>query len=257
MRFTAIALASAALTSTALAAPSPGWEHGVKNVWNGKGYGGWGKHKQKDYGTPPSGNGTEPTPIPDPGNGTCPTPVPDNCITDDQANTIADILRQLISGYTLELALEVLTEDFIDYSSAVNIIRNRGNDYPFTVNDLTFENRAEFVAGHGTQPPIPFDVLKVWHGCDTTTVQWQSLRSGNGSPTESNDVPVVGLGLLKTIPADNSFGFQISELYSEFNSAAWLVNNGVFTPSAVTTSALPTATAGGVKVRSLPHLNVI
>lgn len=183
MRFTAIALVSAALSSTALAAPAPGWEHGVKNVWNGKGYGGWGKHKQKDYGNPPNTT----TPVPDPGNGTCPQ-VPAFCITDEQADEIAAIFRQLISGYTLELALEVLTEDFIDYSSAVNIIRNRGNDYPFTVNALTFENRAEFVAGHGTQPPIPFDTLKVWHGCDTTTVQWQTLRSANGNPNESNNI---------------------------------------------------------------------
>lgn len=43
--------------------------------------------------------------------------------------------------------------------------------------------------------------------------------------------------------SNNTYGFRVKELYSEFNAAAWLVNNGVFTPSAVTTSNFPEATA--------------
>jgi hypothetical protein len=39
---------------------------------------------------------------------------------------------------------------------------------------------------------------------------------------------------METVPdADNSYGFRIKVLYSEFNAAAWLVNNGVFTPTPV------------------------
>lgn len=48
--------------------------------------------------------------------------------------------------------------------------------------------------------------------------------------------PVVGTAVLETIPDDeNSFGWRIKTLYSEFNSAAWLVNNGVFTPNSTLT----------------------
>jgi hypothetical protein len=44
--------------------------------------------------------------------------------------------------------------------------------------------------------------------------------------------PVVGLAVLETIPAsDNQYGFRVKNLFSEFNAAAWLVNNGVFKPN--------------------------
>ena len=45
--------------------------------------------------------------------------------------------------------------------------------------------------------------------------------------------PVVGTAILETIPdSENKFGWRIKTLFSEFNTAAWLVNNGVFTPTA-------------------------
>ena len=70
--------------------------------------------------------------------------------------------------------------------------------------------------------------------------------------------PVVGLAVVKTVPdTENSYGFRVKELYSEFNAAAWLVNNGVFTPSAVTTSNPPTATPTGNAKRSIPNVGII
>ena len=79
---------------------------------------------------------------------------------------------------------EALTEDFVDWSSAVNIIRNRGGEGPNVVNAVTFTSRAEFSANHGKQPNIPFDTLNVFHGCNSTSVRWQTLRSGNGQVNE-------------------------------------------------------------------------
>lgn len=182
-----------------------------------------------------------------------------DCLTSEDADAVAGVFQQLIQGYTLELTNEALTEDFVDYSSAVNIIRNRGGEGPLVVNAVTFSSREEFSAGHGRQPNIPFDTLGVWHGCNTTSVRWQTLRSGNGQPSEQAAIvsshfaigeviemqkyanhlllqPVVGIAVLETIPDEgNSFGWRIKTLYSEFNSAAWLVNNGVFTPNSTLT----------------------
>lgn len=221
MRSTTIAIAAAALAATAFAAPQPHDKPEWKNQWKGKGYGGWGKN----HGHKPELNETF-------------------CLTDEQGDAGAEIFRRLIQDYSDEFALEALTEDFIDYSSAVNIIRNRGNEGPFVVNAISFDGRAAFMAAQGSQPLIPFDTLNTWHGCDFVATRWQTLRSGNGQPNESNDIPVVGNGILVVRPdSENSFGFRVAELYSEFNSAAWLVNNGVFTPSAVTTSNFPEATA--------------
>lgn len=64
--------------------------------------------------------------------------------------------------------------------------------------------------------------------------------------------------MVKTVPdTENSYGFRVKELYSEFNAAAWLVNNGVFTPSAVTTSNPPVATPTGVVKREIPNVGII
>ncbi|EME79071.1 uncharacterized protein MYCFIDRAFT_79801 [Pseudocercospora fijiensis CIRAD86] len=254
-------LLSLGLATAALPAPEPAW---ARPQAYSHGFGGLGKKRQD---SPPC-NDTAPAPTatastapapgttgsPTPGNGTeCPALEPSTCLTEAQANDAAEIFQSLIRAYTDELALEALTEDFIDYSSAVNIIRNRGNDAPFVVNEASFVGRAAFMAAQGAQPLIPFDLLGIRYGCDFVTVRWQTLRSAQGQATESNDIPVVGLGVLNTVPdSDNIYGFRVQELWSEFNSAAWLVNNGVFTPSAVTTTPFPEETAAPEKRAPAP-----
>lgn len=153
------------------------------------------------------------------------------CLSPQDAQAAAGIFQTLIRNYTNEFALEALTEDFADWTSAVAIIRNRGNKGPYVVNDVTFTPRQAFMDAQRSQPPIPFDILNVFYGCNHTTVRWQTTRSANGQKTEANDIPVVGLAILETVPdANNSFGFRVKTLFSEFNAAAWLVNLGVFTP---------------------------
>jgi hypothetical protein len=157
MRTAALIAVASALVSTAMAAPAPGnWK--PKGSWGWGHAGAWHKNKGKGKG--------------------------DQCLTDEDASEVAGVFQQLIQGYTLELTEEALTVDFADYSSAVNIIRNRGGEGPNVVNAITFSSREEFSANHGKQPNIPFDTLNVFHGCNTTSVRWQTLRSGNGQANE-------------------------------------------------------------------------
>lgn len=56
--------------------------------------------------------------------------------------------------------------------------------------------------------------------------------------------PVVGIAVLETELAESNnplgYKYRIHTLYSEFNTAAWLVNNGVFTPGPnVTVTPVP------------------
>lgn len=187
-----------------------------------------------------------------------------NCLTDEQADQGAEIFRQMIQNYTDTLALTVLTPDFEDYTSSVNIIRNRGNKGPIQVNGISFTSREDFMNAQGAQPQIPFTTLNVFHGCDSITVRWETTDSAAGQATKVNDIvslnprtqrvpflitsqPAPGIAILHTIPAtDNEYGFRIETLYSEFNAAAWLVNLGVFTP------APPAANK-----RDLPHIVAI
>lgn len=78
---------------------------------------------------------------------------------------------------------------------------------------------------------------------------WESLRSGQGQENETAAIPVVGVAVLETEPTSKSTGieleraqaggynYRIHTLWSEFNTAAWLVNNGAIKldPSVPTT----------------------
>merc|ERR1712029_734236 len=49
----------------------------------------------------------------------------EECLTDEEAENMADVFRQLIQSYSDELAMNALTEDFVDYASVVNSLMNR------------------------------------------------------------------------------------------------------------------------------------
>merc|ERR1712144_55571 len=122
----------------------------------------------------------------------------------------ADVFRQLIQDYSDELALNALTEDFVDYASVVNSLMNRGAQYPKNITGPTFD------------------------GCRTVTVRWMTERSANGQPTEQAMIPVVGIAAMELVPAEpenEEYNWRIEALYSEFNSLAWAVNLGLFTPA--------------------------
>ncbi|KAF2726052.1 hypothetical protein K431DRAFT_299166 [Polychaeton citri CBS 116435] len=164
------------------------------------------------------------------------TILPAECVSDDDANNIGDIFRQLIQSYSDELALEALTEDFVDYSSSVNIIINGGADAPKNLTEPTFQGRQAFMDGQGAQPEIPFTTLFVKHGCDFVSMRWMSTRSAAGQATEVAAEPVIGTVIMDVVEDDeNSYGWRVSAIYSEFNSGAWLVNLGVFDPEGPTT----------------------
>jgi len=165
MRTSAIFAVASAMVSTVFAAPAPiavaeaaPGNYKPKGSWGWGHAGAWHGNKGKDKGK--------------------------QCLTDEDAQEVASVFQQLIQGYTLELTEEALTVDFVDWSSAVNIIRNRGGEGPNVVNAVTFTSREQFSANHGKQPNIPFETLNVFHGCNSTSVRWQTLRSGNGQPNE-------------------------------------------------------------------------
>ncbi|KAH9834695.1 S-adenosyl-L-methionine-dependent methyltransferase, partial [Teratosphaeria destructans] len=94
----------------------------------------------------------------------------------------------------------------------------------------TFASRAAFEAGQGAQPAIPFEQLNLWYNCDNVFLRWRS--------TMSPEI-VTGIIILETTKADASSAqpWLIDTVYSEFNSGAWLVDLGVFTPSNCSTGA--------------------
>lgn len=113
---------------------------------------------------------------------------PNMCISPKDVNVTADIFRILIQDYSAQLALDALTEDFVDYASGVNIIMNRGNGVPKDLTAPTFATRAAFMAGQGSQPKIPFEMLGVWGGCRHVSLRWLTRRSANGQKNEQSKI---------------------------------------------------------------------
>lgn len=203
---TTLLSAATAFTSLALAAPYPAATGYPSATWtNGTGHPyGPGSHSPGSYinsgiqpgskgpgGYGPGGPGSHIGPA-GPGGpggpGSCPIAPGAFCMSDDDAQDAADIFRLLIQDYSDELALAALTEDFVDYSSAVNIIINGGGEEPMYLPGPTFSGRQEFMDGQGSQPKIPFKQLKVWHGCDHVSMRWLTKRSAKGQATETDDL---------------------------------------------------------------------
>lgn len=110
------------------------------------------------------------------------------CLSANDAYDAASIFQELIQDYSDELALATLTPDFVDYSSAVSIIINGGDDEPLDIVAPTFVGRQEFMDAQGSQPKIPFQKLNIFHGCDSVSMRWWTKRSAKGQETEVDNI---------------------------------------------------------------------
>jgi len=166
----------------------------------------------------------------------------DTCMTYDQAQVVANNFKTLIAAYSDDLANQVLTEDFEDYSDSVTELINSGCTGPQPLGSVTFDSRASFEAGQGSQPAIPFEILNLWYACTgPVVIRWRSAQTPE---------IITGNIVLETTRSTNtSEPWLINTVYSEFNSGAWLVNLGVFQPNC---SANGTSLTGPVGKRSLP-----
>lgn len=72
----------------------------------------------------------------------------------------------------------------------------------------------------------PFEQLNIWNNCDTVIIRWRSAQTPE---------IVTGNIVMETVYQQNTW--KIETVYSEFNSGAWLVNLGVFTPSNCTSTS--------------------
>lgn len=142
------------------------------------------------------------------------------CMTQADAETVAANFRSLIVDFSAADAKKFLTANYHDYSSSVNTLIDSGCTTPLPLDAVTFASRAAFITGQGSQPAIPWQTLNVWHTCDTVIARWRSAQA----PEE-----ITGIVVMETAYVDGEY--KIETVYSEFNSGAWLVDIGVWTPS--------------------------
>ena len=144
------------------------------------------------------------------------------CIDDQSASKLATAFGTLISAYNKTVADTIIASSFIDYSESINTLKNSGCTGPNALTGPTFTSRSGFETESAAQPAVPFKVLNYWFNCNNVIVRWQSAQSPQ---------PVIGISVLQVIPASTSYKWAINEIWVEFDSAAWLVNLGIFKPS--------------------------
>ncbi|MCJ1241585.1 hypothetical protein MMC14_009591 [Varicellaria rhodocarpa] len=156
----------------------------------------------------------------------------ESCLSDFEAQTLANTFGYLTSSWSLNatysetLANASLTTTLHDYSDSVRTLESQGCTVSPQPVDSTL---TAFAADQLKVPPLPLQVLQVWHNCDTVTFRWISKQT----PQE-----VIGLVVLETVlaPPGSSQKRLINTVFSEFNSAAWFVSIGIFKPSNCTNS---------------------
>jgi len=146
------------------------------------------------------------------------------------ATQVADNFQNLIANYSDALANASLTVGFEDYSASVTSLIDNGCTGPQPLDAVTFDGRAAFEAGQGSQPAIPFERLNLWYNCDTVFLRWRTALTPEF---------VTGIIVLETTqaPAGAEYPWLINTVYSEFNSGAWLVDLGSFTPNCSATTS--------------------
>ncbi|KAI5264533.1 hypothetical protein E4T47_08742 [Aureobasidium subglaciale] len=149
-----------------------------------------------------------------------------SCISDADASLIATSFGLTISNYTEALAVQLFTTNFTDQSDSVNTLIHEPGLQAQDLGPLTFSSKADFLAGQGAQPPVPFEILDLWHTCDTVILRWLSAQT---------PYSVQGISIASVVHAvegqGGGFGigtqkWQISRIVAEFNSGAWLGNLG-------------------------------
>lgn len=139
---------------------------------------------------------------------------PYNCLSQSDASNLVNAFGGLLTNYSTAATQALLTPDFVDVSDSINYLAG------IPLGSVTFPNRAAFEASQGAQPPIGFQVLAIDAvTCDTIAFRWNASVA-------ARRLPVQGINILNAVKSDNTGNWMISKVFSEFNSAAWIVNYG-------------------------------
>jgi len=153
------------------------------------------------------------------------------CLTNSEAQTVANNFRKTIAEtFDVAFVKRTFAKTFVDYSDSVNELINGGCPDPNEIVELgspTFSSRKAFIQGQSGQAPIAFNILNVWHNCDTVILRWNGPNPGTVTPEEA----VTGIIVLEVVAGNaHQEPWVIQTTYSEFNSGAWLYDLGVFVP---------------------------
>jgi len=143
-----------------------------------------------------------------------------SCISQQVATAIETAWVSTLTNFDLATAQNLLYPGLQDFSDSINYIAG------IPLGSVTFGSAQAYEAGQGAQPPIGLTVL----GTDAITcdgviaLRWVAAVG-------SQQLPAQGITILKAIQVGNEDvlgpnGWQLKEIHTEFNSAAWIVDLG-------------------------------
>lgn len=151
-------------------------------------------------------------------------PPKDNCLPPNIGSQIASEFLSLVGidagTFDVALANSLIADDFVDTSDSINYLAG------IPLGGPTFSSKAAFIAGAGSQAPMHFTLLNV-DGVSCNGViafRWVTFPgSGQLEAKGINIIYTVNGGDLNSIGPG---GWQVSRVFTEFNSAAWIVDIG-------------------------------
>ncbi|KIW78127.1 hypothetical protein Z517_07960 [Fonsecaea pedrosoi CBS 271.37] len=151
------------------------------------------------------------------------------CVSSAQAtnivNTFASFLTAPQAPDFAAKANALLADNFTDTSDSINFLAG----YP--LGSTTFPSKAAFIGGQGAQPPIPtLTTLDIFFSCNKIAWRWVAQGIGSGQ------YAVKGIDTFTITPSG-----QISQVFAEFNSAAWAADYAGASPPSGSSSTSTTS----------------
>ncbi|KAM3423014.1 hypothetical protein BST61_g487 [Cercospora zeina] len=148
------------------------------------------------------------------------------CISDAAANRVAQNFATTFSNFSEEFVNSTYTVDVQDQTDSVKWLISNGTACPNGLGSVTFDSRRALMDAQLTQPNLPFLILNVWHDCTNVIARWKF---------DIQPQQVQGIAVLGTVCNEGANRRQepylINNIYSEFNTGAFLVFQNEFTPT--------------------------
>ncbi|SMR56810.1 unnamed protein product [Zymoseptoria tritici ST99CH_3D1] len=154
------------------------------------------------------------------------------CLSAVSALQITSNFGALLTTYSNTTAASYLHPDFTAYSDSTTSLMNSGcPSGPMALGSPLFASLAAFQSGQSHAANMPFEVLNVWFGCDSVTVRWRSAAPVVGATASEQVIGIAVLQVVQGCVEDGEEEWIVKALWQEFNSLAWAVDAGMFTPN--------------------------
>lgn len=148
------------------------------------------------------------------------------CLTEANAQQVAENIAIVTGGkgiFNRTIAEAAIAVGFSDSSQSIASIIDGGGTKPIPLNKPSYTGKQAFIDANAAQTSqTVYKELNLYHTCDVVI---QRFEVTNLTPERPR-----GIQILECVPAPagNLFPWQIKQVYTEVNSAAWLVDLGVF-----------------------------